>query len=216
MNFDLFAGQDIKPTDVQLGPQAIVLRGLALPHIDAIWPELQTIFDVSPLRHMMTPGGFRMSVALTNCGSLGWTTDRRGYRYTRIDPETGQPWPALPPSFLALAHQAALQAGFPEFQPDACLINRYEPGARMGLHQDKNERDFDAPIVSVSLGIPAVFLFGGLERQDRAQRVTLQHGDVAVWGGADRLRYHGVAPLKDATHPLLGAARINLTFRRAG
>ncbi|CAM4028590.1 DNA oxidative demethylase AlkB [Bordetella tumbae] len=216
MNLDLFAPDAVAPVNVQLGPQAVVLRGLALPYIDALLSELDAIFAAAPLRHMVTPGGFRMSVALTNCGSLGWTTDLRGYRYTQQDPQTGLPWPALPASFLRLAQQAAQTAGFPDFQPDACLINRYLPGARMSLHQDKNERDFSAPIVSVSLGIPATFLFGGEQRSDRAQRVPLQHGDVAVWGGRDRLRYHGVSELKDATHPLLGAMRINLTFRRAG
>lgn len=157
-----------------------------------------------------------MSAALTNCGELGWTTDERGYRYTHRDPLTGRPWPALPDIFLDLARRAARAAGFPDFNPDACLINRYAPGARMSLHQDKNERDFRFPIVSVSLGIPAVFLFGGLRRNDPVQRVPLWHGDVAVWGGADRLRYHGVAPLRDATHARLGPERINLTFRRAG
>ena len=216
MNLELFAPDDVAPVNVQLGPRAVVLRGLALPYVDAILPELDVIFAAAPLRHMMTPGGYRMSVALTNCGALGWTTDERGYRYTHLDPQTAQPWPTLPDSFLQLARVAAGRAGFPDFQPDACLINRYEPGARMSLHQDKNERDFSAPIVSVSLGIPAVFLFGGLQRSDRAQRIPLQHGDVAVWGGPDRLRYHGVAALKEATHPLLGTARINLTFRRAG
>jgi len=216
MNLDLFAAEDIVPSNVQLGPRAVVLRGLALPDVDNIVRELDAIFAASPLRHMVTPGGFRMSVALTNCGTLGWTTDERGYRYTRLDPQTGQPWPALPKTFRQLALTAAGAAGFQGFEPDACLINRYQPGARMSLHQDKNERDFDAPIVSVSLGIPAIFLFGGLQRSDRAQRVALQHGDVAVWGGPDRLRYHGVAALKDNTHPLLGATRINLTFRRAG
>lgn len=216
MNLDLFAPDDIPRLDVPLGPQAVVLRGLALPYVEALLPDLDRIFTAAPPRHMVTPGGFRMSVALTNCGALGWTTDRRGYRYRDTDPQTGQPWPALPDTFLRLARSAADAAGFPDFQPDACLINRYAPGAGVSLHQDKNERNFDAPIVSVSMGIPAVFLFGGLQRSDRAQRVLLQHGDVAVWGGPDRLRYHAVSPLKDATHPLFGAARINLTFRQAG
>lgn len=216
MNLDLFSPAEIAPSNVTLGSQAIVLRGFALSDVDAILAELPAIFAAAPLRHMVTPGGFRMSVALTNCGDLGWTSDARGYRYARQNPQTGRPWPALPASFLQLARTAAEAAGFPGFEPDACLINRYEPGARMSLHQDKNERDFSAPIVSVSLGLPAVFLFGGRQRSDRAQRVPLHHGDVAVWGGPDRLRYHGVAPLKDGRHPILGAMRINLTFRRAG
>jgi len=165
---------------------------------------------------MVTPGGFTMSVALTNCGALGWTTDRRGYRYTRTDPDTGRPWPAMPAAFAELACDAAAAAGFPHFEPDACLINRYLPGARMSLHQDKNERDYDAPIVSVSLGMPAIFLFGGLRRADKAARLELHHGDVAVWGGPDRLRYHGVMPLAEVPHPALGSQRINFTFRKAG
>ena len=157
-----------------------------------------------------------MSVALTNCGSLGWVTDRTGYRYDAADPETGKQWPAMPAAFLRLAHDAAAHAGFDGFVPDACLVNQYLPGARLTLHQDRNERDFSAPIVSVSLGVPAVFLFGGLKRSDRPSRVPLEHGDVVVWGGPDRLRYHGVQPLKAAHHYLLGEQRINLTFRKAG
>jgi alkylated DNA repair protein (DNA oxidative demethylase) len=165
---------------------------------------------------METPGGLHMSVALTNCGALGWTSDRRGYRYTTHDPQTGRAWPAMSTALCRLAQDAAAQAGFPGFVPDACLVNRYAPGSRLSLHQDKDERAYDAPIVSVSLGLPAVFLFGGKARSDKAARVPLVHGDVVVWGGPDRLRYHGVSPLKDGQHPLLGAQRINLTFRRAG
>jgi alkylated DNA repair protein (DNA oxidative demethylase) len=157
-----------------------------------------------------------MQLALTNCGALGWVSDARGYRYSAQDPATGLPWPALPAPFLALAQSAAAQAGFDGFAPDACLINRYAPGTRLSLHQDRDERDFGQPIVSVSLGLPAMFLWGGLQRADRPQRVPLFHGDVVVWGGADRLRFHGVAPVPDGTHPLTGAARINITFRRAG
>ena len=157
-----------------------------------------------------------MSVGMTNCGTLGWVTDRRGYRYDQRDPETGQTWPPLPDSFLELARGAAARAGFPGFLPDACLINRYEPGARLSLHQDRNEKDMDQPIVSISLGIPATFLLGGMARSERAVKLELIHGDVLVWGGPDRLRYHGVMPLKEAVHPLLDRQRINLTFRKAG
>lgn len=157
-----------------------------------------------------------MSVAMTNCGALGWVTDRTGYRYDGIDPESGKRWPPMPTAFLKLATSAAATAGFPNFLPDACLINRYEPGAKLSLHQDKNERDFNAPIVSVSLGIPAIFLFGGMERSDKTRRVQVTHGDVVVWGGPARLRYHGVLPLKDSHHPLLGQFRVNITFRKAG
>jgi DNA oxidative demethylase len=164
---------------------------------------------------MLTPGGLRMSVAMTNCGAHGWVSSTKGYRYSPIDPETGDPWPAMPAPFAALAAAAASAAGFAEFAPDACLVNSYEPGARLTLHQDKDERDFEQPIVSVSLGVPAVFLFGGSARKERPARVPLEHGDVVVWGGPARLRYHGVAPLAEAEHPFAGAHRINLTLRRA-
>ena len=203
-------------TETRLGRQALVLRGFALPYVEALWPALQAIITQAPFRHMITPGGQRMSVSLTNCGTLGWTSDPHGYRYTTFDPESSLPWPAMPAAFMQLAREAAERAGFADFTPDACLINRYRPGTRMSLHQDKNEHDFSAPIVSVSLGIPAVFLWGGHRRADRPERIALFHGDVTVWGGTDRLRFHGVAPIRDETHPTLGAERINFTFRRAG
>ena len=199
-----------------LGSGAALLRGFALADERQLLGDLETVTSAAPFRHMVTPGGFRMSVAMTNCGALGWVTDRTGYRYDAIDPETGRAWPALPASFRALARTAAECVGFPGFEPDACLVNRYVPGARLSLHQDKNERDFAAPIVSVSLGLPAVFLFGGDTRADKPERVPLVHGDVVVWGGPARLRYHGVLPLKEGQHPLLGGHRINLTFRQAG
>ncbi len=176
---------------------------------------LTQIIAAAPLRHMVTPGGFTMSVAMTNCGRAGWITDRKGYRYSAQDPLTSQPWPDMPDAFALLATTAAAQAGFPNFHPDACLINRYEPGARMTLHQDKNEIDFTAPIVSVSLGLPAVFLFGGPNRTDKARRIPLHSGDVVVWGGPSRLFFHGINPLKDGEHPLTGRCRYNLTFRLA-
>jgi len=201
---------------VELGKQAYILRGFALPWLDTVIPELRDLLRQSSFRHMVTPGGDTMSVAMTNCGELGWVTDRRGYRYTPIDPETGRKWPAMPASFAELARAAAAGAGFMDFSPDACLVNRYEVGARLSLHQDKDETDFAAPIVSVSLGMPAVFLFGGLKRNMTPRRVPLEHGDVAVWGGEDRLRFHGISPLKEFPHPLFGARRINLTFRKAG
>lgn len=199
-----------------LGPGAFVLPGFALPFVDELLPAIHAVEERAPFRHLVTPGGFTMSVALTNCGTLGWTSDRRSYRYSPTDPASGLPWPAMPEPFTRLAREAAAAAGFDGFVPDACLVNRYAPGARLSLHQDKDEHDYGAPIVSVSLGMPAVFLFGGLARGDKAVRVPLVHGDVVVWGGEDRLRYHGVLPLKEAPHPLLGAQRINLTFRKAG
>ncbi|EHK63660.1 DNA oxidative demethylase AlkB [Achromobacter arsenitoxydans] len=214
---DLFGGDDpVQHGRVALGPQAVVLRGYALPVVDELLAGVDAVTAQAPFRHMETPGGYTMSVALTNCGGLGWTTDARGYRYSRIDPQSGQPWPAMPQSFLRLAADAAAEAGFPGFAPDACLVNRYEPGSRLSLHQDRNERDYAAPIVSVSLGMPAMFLFGGDARADRAERVPLFHGDVVVWGGVDRLRYHGVMPLQDLPHPQLGSVRINFTIRKAG
>lgn len=198
----------------ELDPGAVVLRRFAAREAGAVLAALRQLIDRAPFRHMVTPGGFRMSVAMSNCGRYGWVADRRGYRYEPIDPESGQPWPPMPSLFGELAQSAAAAAGFAGFEPDACLINRYAPGTRLSLHQDKNERDFSAPIVSVSLGIPALFLFGGLQRSDKALRVPLEHGDVVVWGGSARLRYHGVLPLKENQHPLTGEHRINLTFRK--
>ncbi|WP_286897792.1 DNA oxidative demethylase AlkB [Achromobacter sp. UBA2119] len=217
MTLDLFGGDDpAQHGRVTIGPQSVLLRGFALPTVDALLAGVDDVTAQAPFRHMETPGGYTMSVALTNCGDLGWTTDARGYRYSRIDPVSGQPWPAMPQAFRQLAQDAAREAGFPDFAPDACLVNRYEPGSRLSLHQDRNERDFNAPIVSVSLGMPAMFLFGGDDRADRAARVPLFHGDVVVWGGVDRLRFHGVMPLKDLPHPRLGSQRINFTIRKAG
>jgi len=218
MSLDLFdeAALHQPPRVEQIGPQTFVLRAFALPFIDELLPPLRALLKVAPFRRMVTPGGQTMSVALSNCGALGWTTDAHGYRYTPLDPRTGQPWPPLPVAFSRLATEAAALAGFADFAPDACLVNRYVPGARMSLHQDRNERDYDAPIVSVSLGLPAMFQMGGLQRSDRPFRVPLLHGDVMVWGGVDRLRFHGVLPLKEGTHPVMGAQRINFTLRKAG
>jgi alkylated DNA repair protein (DNA oxidative demethylase) len=203
------------PRDL-LGTGTAILNGFALGRETELAFVMQAISKLAPFRHMITPGGFRMSVALTNCGTYGWVTDRTGYRYDSIDPETGQHWPGMPGNFFELARDAASAAGFPSFNPDACLINRYEPGSRLTLHQDKNEQDFTQPIVSVSLGLPATFLFGGAERSDKSVRVPVHHGDVIVWGGPARLRYHGINPLKDGVHPTFGGYRYNLTFRVAG
>jgi DNA oxidative demethylase len=204
-----------EPPEQGIAPGAVLLRGAALAQEAELRDAVEAVTRQSPFRHMMTPGGFTMSVAMTNCGAAGWITDRGGYRYGPLDPLSGQPWPALPEVLASLATETAARAGFAHFIPDACLINRYEPGSRMSLHQDKNELDYAAPIVSVSLGLPAVFLFGGERRADKTQRVPLVHGDVVVWGGPARLRFHGVLPLKDGEHPLLGRRRINLTFRKA-
>ncbi|WP_032828873.1 DNA oxidative demethylase AlkB [Pseudomonas sp. GM60] len=215
--FDLFADAEPEqlPRREQIGEQSCVLRGFALPWLDRLLPALEAVLAAAPFRQMVTPGGFIMSAAMSSCGTWGWTTDRSGYRYTRNDPQTDAPWPAMPAVFLALAQAAAREAGFADFVPDSCLINRYVPGAKMSLHQDKDEASYAAPIVSVSLGLPAMFLFGGFERSDKSQRVPLLHGDIVVWGGVDRLRYHGVLPIKDGQHPRMGEQRINFTFRTA-
>jgi len=201
--------------DAIFGDGVALLRGFALPAAADLALQVQRVAAAAPFRHMTTPGGFRMSVAMTNCGAAGWTSDRKGYRYAAFDPDSGLPWPAMPAAFFELAQRAANAAGFAGFAPDACLINRYAPGARMSLHQDRDEQNLNAPIVSVSLGLPATFLFGGLKRGDRPQRVGMQHGDVVVWGGPSRLNFHGVAPLADGSHPVVGRERINLTLRRA-
>jgi DNA oxidative demethylase len=191
------------------------LPGLAAGTEGQLWEAVQNIAAAAPFRQMVTPWGKPMSVGMTNCGAAGWVTDLSGYRYTATDPETGQSWPPMPEIFLQLAQDAATRGGFANFTPDACLINCYAPGARMSLHQDRNERDFTAPIVSVSLGLPAMFLWGGPARTDKASRILLESGDVLVWGGKARLYFHGIAPLKEGEHPLTGRARINLTFRMA-
>jgi alkylated DNA repair protein (DNA oxidative demethylase) len=195
--------------------QSFVLPNFALADSEQLIAAIDSITDISPLRHMTTPGGHKMAAQLSNCGELGWVTDRHGYRYQTEDPETGARWPQMPALFFSLAKSAAAKCGFDNFEPDVCLINCYQPGAGMGLHQDKDEKDFSAPIVSVSLGVPAIFMFGGMKRKDKATALLLQHGDVVVWGGEDRLKFHGIKPLKLAHHPLTGQKRFNLTLRKA-
>ncbi|WP_297122058.1 DNA oxidative demethylase AlkB [uncultured Enterobacter sp.] len=211
---DLFA--DAEPWQEPLAPGATILRRFALSRAAALFDAMASVAAISPFRHMVTPGGHTMSVAMTNCGTLGWATDARGYVYAETDPVTDKLWPPIPPLFAALCHDAAVEAGYPDFQPDACLINRYAVGAKLSLHQDKDEPDLRAPIVSVSLGLPAIFQFGGLRRNDPLQRLMLEHGDVVVWGRESRLFYHGIQPLKPGVHPLTGEFRYNLTFRQAG
>jgi len=212
---DLFkSAGDTRPSREVVAEGAVLLRGFARPFEAELVAALRAIIKQAPFRHLVTPGGHRMSVAMTNCGSVGWVSDRSGYRYDRIDPQSKQPWPAMPPVLRRLAADAADDAGFSGFAPEACLINRYVPGAKLSLHQDKDELDFGAPIVSVSLGLPAIFLFGGERRADKPARYRLEHGDVAVWGGPSRLFFHGVAPLADGEHAVMGCQRINLTFRK--
>lgn len=213
---DLFAAADMDAAARQgLGPGAMLLRGRALGVDRQLLAAIERMAAQAPFRRMVTPGGFEMSVAMTNCGAAGWVTDRKGYRYDALDPSSGRAWPAMPALFLRLAGDAATEAGFPGFVPDSCLINRYDPGARLSLHQDKDEADFGQPIVSVSLGLPATFQFGGNRRSDPPAKVKLRHGDIVVWGGPSRLVYHGVLTLRDGEHPLTGRRRINLTFRKA-
>ena len=205
---------DARPPREVIADGAVLLRGFVRPFEAELIPALRIIVKQAPFRHLITPGGHRMSVAMTNCGSVGWVSDPSGYRYDPIDPDSGQPWPAMPEVLRRLAADAADEAGFNGFAPQACLINRYVPGAKLSLHQDKDELDYGAPIVSISLGLPAIFLFGGLKRSDTPRRYRLEHGDVAVWGGPSRLFYHGVAPLAEGEHGVLGRQRINLTFRK--
>lgn len=212
---DLFSLIPGKPCRLKLSDGAVVLQRFARENAADIISAYQAVAAAAPFRHMVTPGGHVMSVAMTNCGEVGWVTDHKGYRYARLDPESGKPWPKIPSAILELGRRAAAEAGYADFNPDACLINRYEPGSRLTLHQDKNERDFGAPIVSVSLGLSAKFRFGGLNRTDRAQCIMLHHGDVAVWGGPARLAYHGVEPLKDGVDAVTGRCRINITLRKA-
>lgn len=199
----------------ELGPGAVLLRGFAERQAEALLKAITAVAAEAPFRRMVTPGGFRMSVAMTNGGPAGWVTDRRGYRYQATDPDSGKPWPAMPAVFADLAASAAAAAGYAGFEPDAALLNRYEAGTKLSLHRDENERDVEAPIVSLSLGLPATFLFGGLARADKQRRVPLRHGDVVVWGGPTRFAYHGIAPLKAGEHRLTGPYRYNITLRRA-
>ena len=216
MTADLFDDLLPEPSNTVIAPGAVLMHGFACEVDTALLEAFDAVTVQAPLRHLVTPGGRTMSVAMSNCGPLGWVSDTSGYRYTAHDPLSGQPWPAMPSIWLDLAVRAAALAGYESFRPDACLVNAYAPGTKLSLHQDKDERNPSAPIVSVSLGLPAVFQFGTDQRSARPQRLRLVHGDVVVWGGASRLAYHGIAPLADGTHALLGRRRINLTFRLAG
>jgi alkylated DNA repair protein (DNA oxidative demethylase) len=210
----LFDHEAPPPSREPLEEGAVLLRGFATAEAPQLLKEVRRVAEAAPFRHLVVPGGHTMSVAMTNCGRVGWVSDRTGYRYDSIDPDTGKPWPAFPAAFLDLAARAAAEAGFPNYDPDACLINRYAAGAKLGLHQDRDEKDAWAPIVSVSLGLPAVFQWGGKRRSDPVRRLRLESGDVAVWGGPARFVYHGVSPVKAGEHPLTGDTRINLTFRK--
>ena len=214
MNLDLFTDNTAQ-TREKICEGAMLLRGFALPQESELLHDINTVISTMPPRQMFTPSGLPMSVTTTSCGDAGWVSDARGYRYSKRDAQSQQLWPAMPKSFFTLATQAAREAGFENFLPDSCLINRYAVGAKMSLHQDKDEKDFSQPIVSVSLGLPATFLLGGLARTDKTTKILLTHGDVIVWGASARLFFHGVLPIKVGSHPLLGEQRINLTFRKA-
>lgn len=212
---DLFSHSPKSTSPVEILPEVILLPAMAVSQSRYLWQAIQQVDEKSPLRHMRTPGGHQMSAAITNCGDVGWCTDETGYRYSAIDPLTEQPWPEMPADLKHLATEAADRAGYVGFVPDVCLINRYRVGAKMGLHQDRDEQDFSQPIVSVSLGLPVIFQFGGPRRRDPLKRILLEHGDVIVWGGDKRRYYHGVLSLKEGEHPITGAYRYNLTFRKA-
>jgi alkylated DNA repair protein (DNA oxidative demethylase) len=209
---DLF--EDVRERE-RLDEGAYLFPRFALREAAGLIAEVERISAAAPFRNLVTPGGHTMSVAMTNCGAAGWVSDRRGYRYDAVDPLTGRKWPAMPDGFSGLADRAAAAAGFDGFLPDVCLINRYEIGAKLHLHIDRDEHDYAHPIVSVSLGLPAVFMWGGKARTDKPSRHAVHHGDVVVFGGPSRRHYHGVSPLKAGTHELTGACRFNLTFRKA-
>jgi alkylated DNA repair protein (DNA oxidative demethylase) len=210
----LFDRDPLLSSREQLEEGAVLLRRFAATQVERLLQDVARIEQTAAFRHLVTPGGYTMSVAMTNCGRVGWVSDRTGYRYDPVDPQTGLHWPAMPETFLEIAAGAAAEAGFKDYVPDASLINRYVAEAKLSLHQDRDEKDSWAPIVSVSLGLPAVFLWGGKRRSDPVRRLSLESGDVVVWGGPARFVYHGVAPLREGQHPLTGATRINLTFRK--
>ena len=214
MTADFFSDQ--MESQVMLAKGAYWLRGFALPQADTICAMLIEHLKNYPPQQMMTPMGYSMSVRTTSFGEFGWVSSKQGYGYAVKNSFTNESWPPIPESFFDLAQRAANQAGYVNFKPDTCLINVYEIGDKMGLHQDKDEADFSKPIVSVSLGLPVIFQFGGLTRTAKTLKVPLSHGDVVVWGADSRLCFHGVLPLKAGTHGTLGQRRINLTFRKAG
>lgn len=208
---DLFSNN--RPPIEEIYPDLFVLANFV--DTNPLMVQVERITKVSPFRKMMTPNGHYTGVALTNCGDFGWTSDRNEYRYSSSDPLNNQPWLAIPESFKALAKNAAHVAGFKDFEPDACLINQYLIGTKLGSHQDKNEKDFSQPIVSVSIGLSAVFQIFGNQRAGQAINYRLYDGDVVVWGNSARLCYHGVRTLSAAELDPTCQQRINITFRKS-
>jgi alkylated DNA repair protein (DNA oxidative demethylase) len=215
LTLPLDLGDSAERAPTELGEGAVHLPNFAKPLEAALLAQIEMLTQEAPFRRMSTRGGHVMSVALTNCGPLGWVSDQSGYRYSEHDPLTAKPWPLMPRIFAELAQRAALAAGFRRFEPDACLVNCYEPGSKMSLHQDRDELDKRQPIVSVSLGVSAQFLWGGSERNSPTRTITLSSGDVVIFGGASRLNFHGIKRLAVQSHPLTAERRYNLTFRRA-
>jgi DNA oxidative demethylase len=215
---DLFDDLPLLAEDLHtvLAPGALLMRGFGRDDDVDILQAVESVIAQAPLRHLQTPGGYTMSIQTTRCGSMGWVSEPGGYRYAPSNPSTRAPWPAMPQCLLDFAVRAATEAGYPDFVPDSCMINQYLPGNKLGLHQDRDERDLRAPVVSLSLGLPAIFLFGGLQRTGKTQRYRLAHGDVVVWGGPSRLAFHGVLPVADGDHALVGRRRVNVTFRKVG
>jgi DNA oxidative demethylase len=215
---DLFDDLPLLAEDLHtvLAPGAVLMRAFGRADDVDILQAVESVIAQAPLRHLQTPGGYTMSIQTTRCGSMGWVSEPGGYRYAPSNPSTRAPWPAMPQCLLDFAVRAATEAGYPDFVPDSCMINQYLPGNKLGLHQDRDERDLRAPVVSLSLGLPAIFLFGGLQRTGKTQRYRLAHGDVVVWGGPSRLAFHGVLPVADGDHALVGRRRVNVTFRKVG
>jgi DNA oxidative demethylase len=215
---DLFDDLPLLAEDLHtvIAPGAVLMRAFGRADDVDILQAVESVIAQAPLRHLQTPGGYTMSIQTTRCGSMGWVSEPGGYRYAPSNPSTRAPWPAMPQCLLDFAVRAATEAGYPDFVPDSCMVNQYLPGNKLGLHQDRDERDLRAPVVSLSLGLPAIFLFGGLQRTGKTQRYRLAHGDVVVWGGPSRLAFHGVLPVADGDHALVGRRRVNVTFRKVG
>jgi len=207
---NLFSQLAAEPTHEEIFPGATLMRGLAQAQDGEFLEAMQGVLSAAPLHHATTPTGLPMGVMVSDCG----TPEAFRRRWDPANPAVRQMWPPMPRALLDFSLRCAVRAGFPLFRPDTCHVNRYQAGTKLGLHQDRHECDMSQPIVSVSFGLECVFLLGGLERTDSPKRILLEHGDVIVWGGPSRMRFHGVQPLKPGHHPLTGPYRYNLTFRK--